>query len=124
MWGFYNARNRNIASKIFQLVKQKASTKTSQNRYGEDQFFLGKHVYSLVKDDAIIHDSYLCGFYKDSSPFPTRRNQSCFVGGKPYHFNKTDCKPLAFLRDQLKRRPFYVCPKECRHPDHLDWSYC
>lgn len=79
------------------------------NHKWSDQFFLRDYVYSLVKNDSLIHVSYLCAFYKDSIPFPTRRVGDCFVG------QVGNCN---------KNSTFIECPVECRPKGHKDWIYC
>jgi hypothetical protein len=83
MWGYRkNELNLNLARKIFELMlnKQLALKYNFESRKGLDQFFLADHVYPLIKQDAVIHDSYLCLNYRDSQPFPTKRIGNCFVG--------------------------------------------
>ena len=63
---------------------------------------------------AMVHDSYLCQKYKDTSlirPFPTQRESSdCnFVGCIP------ELKPSRIDRE---------CPKECRPANHQNWTTC
>ena len=75
LWGFYSARNKLIAQHIYSLIVNKTVSKIYKQP-GEkwsDQNFLNNHVYDLIKNDSVIHDSYLCSFYKDSEPFPTQR---------------------------------------------------
>jgi len=50
-----------------------------ESKKGFDQFFLADYVYPLVKQVAVIHDSYCCLSYRDSQPFPTKRIGNCFV---------------------------------------------
>ncbi len=86
MWGFYNSRDRLIASKIFDSVlnvdiAKKYSSKRTKNRKGADQEFLTKYVHPHLKGNAIVHDSFLCQSYGgDGKAFPTQRIGDCFVG--------------------------------------------
>ena len=111
MWGFYKSKNISLANRIYNLV----INKTLANRYKKvndrwsDQFFLRDYVYSLIKNDSIIHDSYLCSFYLDSIPFPTQRISNCFVGQ---------------IGKCLLNSTLIKCPIKCRPKNHLDWNYC
>ena len=82
MWGFFNAKNRDLSNKIFNLIlnKQLALKYNLNSKKGYDQYFLADHVYPLVKQVAVIHDSYCCLTYRDSQPFPTKRIGNCFIG--------------------------------------------
>jgi len=98
MWGFFNARNRELSNKIFNLIlnKQIALKYNLNSKKGYDQFFLADHVYPLVKQVAVIHDSYCCLTYRDSQPFTTKRIGNCFVGASGGGCNETGT--------------FYTCP--------------
>ena len=83
MWGFFRARDRNLAHKIFDLIRnpQIAASYNGNLRSpkGADQSFLAHHVHPLIKDKSIIHDSFLCTSY-GGGPFPTKRVGTCFIG--------------------------------------------
>ena len=97
MWGFYNAKNRELSNKIFNLIlnQQIALNYNLESRKGLDQYFLADKVYPLIKQEAVIHDSFLCLSYGDSQPFPTKRIGNCFIGA-PGGCNQTGI--------------FYSCP--------------
>lgn len=75
LWGFYSARNKTTARRIYSLIVNKTLAKfyKQPGEKWSDQNFLNDHVYSLIKNDSVIHDSYLCSFFKDSEPFPSQR---------------------------------------------------
>ena len=110
MWGFYNSRDRNLANKIFDLIKNPEISKTylKSSKVG-DQKFLKEYVYDLVKEKSIAHDSYACFLY-GSDPFPTKRVGNCFVGSP-----NDGCNPNS---------TFNECPAKCRPKDHQDWISC
>jgi hypothetical protein len=111
MWGFYSSRDRALARSIFQLINDKKLKAQYFGDKGNDQFFLVAHVYKNIKDRSIIHDSYLCGFYRDSEPFPTQRIGFCHVGLRNENCTN-DSNPVS------------KCPLECRPKDHQDWEKC
>ena len=55
------------------------------------------------------HDSFCCGQFGTSIPFPTRRLDAEYVGqivdGLPYPLPET-------------------CPEKCRPKDHINWTRC
>ncbi|KAG7161597.1 hypothetical protein Hamer_G014161 [Homarus americanus] len=86
-----------------------------RNFWDYDQMMLKRVVWPEVLDSLLAHDSYFCGnphfrSHHRSAPFPTRRDRRYFVGWGP-------------TRDH-ELSGVTVCPKECRPPDHQDWSYC
>ena len=72
-----------------------------------DQDFLGQHLYKLIANNSTIHDSYHCGRFNDSQPFPTQRTIQDHVGS------------YAHLKMNILK-----CPIECRPQNHKDWEYC
>lgn len=74
---------------------------------GSDQVFLTDYVYPFVVNRATIHDSYYCGFYPNSNPFPSKRVGFSYVANILAHETYTK-----------------ECPIECRPNDHKDWTYC
>lgn len=114
MWGMHNSVNRDLGSKIFSLLMD-SSVCLKYNQNGNspkmnDQYFLREKVYRLVVNQAVVHDSYTCRQYANSQPFPTQRIIMDHVGSVKRHNNLT--------------KTISVCPKECRPPDHQDWTYC
>ena len=113
MWGFRGLMNRKMADMMFvKMIDRDVSIKYNKikNIKGHDQYFLGHHVYPLVKINSTIHDSFLCKMYNDSTPFPTQRKGGCFVGQS----GPGDCYP-----DKIAE-----CPVECRPKSHQDWIHC
>lgn len=112
MWGYKLYQNRDVANKIFNLIVDKGDSvnfKKSDGK-GHDQYFLRDRVYPLIKFDSVIHDSYLCNYYRKSEPFPTKRKGDCFIG-RPGPCNET-------------ATGFYECPVVCRPKLHQDWINC
>ena len=118
MWGYKSAVNKHVSNVVFKkVVFKKLASLYNQNLNspkGADQRFLKDHVYSLLKTDSLIHDSYLCDYYENTSPFPTERIGSCFVGA-PDDFG--DCSNVS--SEQLST---YICPINCRY--NLNWKFC
>ena len=46
---------------------------------GVDQDFLKHHVYGLIKNNSLIHDSFTCAIF-DGTAFPSKRVGNCFIG--------------------------------------------
>ena len=112
MWGFYNSRDRNLANKIFDLIKNpkiaNVYNKNLTSPKGRDQHFLKDYVYPLVKNKSIVHDSFLCVRF-GGDPFPTKRVGDCFLGSARV------CNPNS---------TFHQCPIKCRPKDHQEWTSC
>jgi hypothetical protein len=109
MWGLKVAKNKELSNKIFKKIidsKIYSSIKEISKR-NNDQLFLRDKIYHLLRNVSIIHDSYHCKLYKDSEPFPTKRDGFSFVGF-------TD----------VYRTVNEYCPIECRPINHSDWMYC
>jgi hypothetical protein len=77
MWGFYNKRNRKLANVIFNKILDPSNTKYYNNDLKSpkqgDQNFLNDHIYGLVLNDTMSHDSYFCKGYEKGKPFPNKR---------------------------------------------------
>jgi hypothetical protein len=121
MWGFYNKRNILISNKIYSLMINKEITKSYNfgNKKLVDQYFLRDHVFPLVKNDAIIHDSYNCERL-GGNPFPSRRIGLCHIGQKIFD---SDCKTANDTNLFFTHRS-PICPIECRPKEYLDWETC
>lgn len=61
-------------------------------------------------NELVSHDSYTCGNFPESRPWPSRRRGREFVG----------TPSLLFPDVRLDEK----CPWECRPGDHKDWLYC
>jgi hypothetical protein len=113
MWGLKSHQNRSLANIIFNLILDRnISAKYNYNLNSPkqgDQQFLNQYVYPLIRHTSLIHDSFLCNHYKDSRPFPTKRNGDCFIG------NPFKCST---------NETFIKCPLQCRPINHTDWEYC
>lgn len=113
MWGFKRHLDPEKANLIFSLITDKEMSKkfnpNSNSPKGFDQTFLSTVVYEIISNKWLEHDSYLCSFFTNSKPFPTKRIGNCFVGGIG------SCNETAL---------FYTCPKECRPKNHLNWIFC
>ena len=81
--------------------------------YFVDQVLLSSLVWPVVKEDTMVHDSYLCTQIKGGhiEPFPTKRinGKANFVGSVPGLSHSLDTVP---------------CPLECRPRDHQNWDTC
>ena len=118
MWGYKSIHNKQVSHIVFKKIvfKKFASiyNQNLKNAKGADQNFLRDQVYSLLKSDSLIHDSYLCDYYANTSPFPTKRIGSCFVGAAD---DFGDCSIAS--AEQLSN---YICPIKCRY--NLNWKFC
>ncbi|XP_066971947.1 uncharacterized protein [Macrobrachium rosenbergii] len=70
-----------------------------------------RHLYYLVEENGTIHDSYTCGSFHGSKPFPTQRFGDNFVG---------QTSPVTFF----PKHRLMPCPEKCRPKNHPDWLYC
>ena len=115
MFSIRNTVNRDLSSKIFELVTDRELAqifnKGQSNEKMQDQNFLEKHVFELVRNSSVIHDSYLCEVFAYTRPWPTKRRGNCFVG-KVGVCNETG---LSGMKD---------CPVKCRPLDHIGWLKC
>jgi len=108
MWGArMDLGNR---AKYSDLIGKMLSKMSKSWGKGYDQTLLTQYVWPGVKDEAVVHDSYLCNHFpaKHNRPWPTRRKNETgnFVG------SIGDMKIAA------------VCPVECRPAEHQDWTFC
>lgn len=92
------------------LISRMLGEMSSSWGKGYDQVLLSQYVWPSVKEEACVHDSYLCTFYPapHNRPWPTRRkNESAnFVG------SIGDMKIMK------------SCPVKCRPNNHQDWTMC
>lgn len=115
LWGFYNDHYREIAEMIFlKVIKRNVAEyyNTPRNKKNRDQNFLAYYIYPLMKHNSVQHDSYNCGMFSESIPFPSRRRGRCFVGES---FGEIDC---------VKAGEFIECPLRCRPIEHPKWTTC
>jgi hypothetical protein len=108
-WGLYNSRNRQKSETIYGLVKNPDVAKNYHNkgqpmRKGNDQDFLGQHVYPVMKDNCIVHDGYLCQSF-GGQPWPSKRQGNCYI------CNAGPCDPIKGVFE-------HKCPLACRPKDH------
>jgi hypothetical protein len=112
MWGFYNQRDRSTANRIFKSILHPLHSFIynfyANSPKNNDQMYLQRNVFSHIKFNSIVHDSFCCDKY-GGDPFPSKRFGNCFVG------SSVSCN----LTDN-----FYECPLECRPLNHQDWIYC
>ena len=91
------------------IIDKEISQKYNNNNKSPkkaDQYFLTDHVYSLLVDESVIHDSFFDKNYMNSLAFPTKRNGTCFVGSAS-NFEKC----MSHSIEQLNK---FVCPLKCR----------
>ena len=81
-----------------------------QQNYLNLLHFLDRYVWPWAKWSALSHDSYTCGLFPRTKPFPTRRvvEKNNFVAS------------VVEAGDVMKQH----CPSKCRPKDHKDWLYC
>ncbi|XP_046640966.1 uncharacterized protein LOC124326279 isoform X2 [Daphnia pulicaria] len=95
-------------------VAEEMFKKNHLHKKGYDQEILIKHFKTMAVKSMVAHDSYCCGKFPGSQPFPTPRQNGWFIGWQR--------KVLAELK--------VPCPENCR-PHNLtgpaalaDWSLC
>ena len=113
MWGIYNDRDRPLANQIFQqIIDLQTSYKYNfyKNQLNQDESFLSKFVYPLLRTNSIIQDSYTCLLHNDSQAFPTQLTGACHIGNE-----SKGCETELWN---------FSCPVECRPKEHQDWIYC
>ena len=86
MWGFQNFRDRNMAKKLIDLIKNRDIAKnfnpdgTSQK--GRDQDFLQSYVWNFANVNSMTHASFHCKSFGGSNiqPFTVERKKNyCFA---------------------------------------------
>jgi len=111
LWGLHMKRNRNLASNIFNLILSKKLIRMYNiklnNRKMFDQYFLREIIYPLLKNTSLVHDSYHCLKYKDSLPFPNKRDGFNYVG-----------------YPEGAQKQIEICPVACRPKYGMNWEYC
>jgi len=88
MWGCRNGILKNIKSLINEYVKG--------NFWQVDQNFLKEKIYPIIKNNSLIHDSFL-SFEKQKKQFPTERINKEFVGDVFDEFDKRHPDYYKFL---------------------------
>ena len=120
MWGFNSSMDRNLSNLIMEkFIDKKISQKYNKDNKSPkkaDELFLAEHVYPLLVNNSVIHDSFWCKKHKNSSPFPTKRNGTCFVG--------SNSKFKECMNPTTKQLESFKCPLECRPANHSDWLQC
>jgi hypothetical protein len=106
MWGLKVSSNKILSNIIFnKIINSQAYDLNSKK--GKDQIFLKDHIYYLLKNISVIHDSYLCKVFLPNEPWPTKREGMSFVGYTDVYKTVNE-----------------HCPIECRPVNHKDWLYC
>ena len=115
LWCFKNKLDPQLGKTLWRRIQEKAEQRipgVQEARKGDDQDVLSRHVWPVVIDKTMVHDSFFCYKQPGGRPFPTKRNliKEPFVGcaKRPCHCKKK------ILR----------CPKKCRPRLHKDWIYC
>ena len=114
LWCIKNKQEPLFSKKLLELVlknAQKRSPGVKEATRGDDQDVLNKHVWPLVLNNSMTHDSFFCHWAPGGVPFPTQRNFS-----EPYV--GCDSRPCKFEKKLL------ACPEKCRPKQHKDWKYC
>ena len=117
MWCYRNLKNQQLGQMLLNLILQKAQHRFPNVREankGDDQTVLNRHLWPVIKNDALVHDSFFCSRSnkpKAIRPFPTKRQRSePFVG--------CATRPCEYDFKMLK------CPSKCRPKEHQNWKYC
>ena len=87
MWGVKHGFLKDIKSQIESYAKS--------NFKQLDQTFLHEKIYSLVKNDALVHDEFF-----EKKPFPTERHNYEFVGDV---FDENDVRHPEYWKDFVKK---------------------
>ncbi|XP_069161040.1 uncharacterized protein [Procambarus clarkii] len=110
LWGVkLNNDSRHQLAALRDTILAKAVGKSG---YFDDQLLLASELFPAMEGKVMAHDSFWCGVYEDSLPWPTQRHNGIFVGYRKYkkvYHNET-------LRE--------MCPRYCRPPDHPEWVFC
>jgi hypothetical protein len=88
MWGCKNGVLKNIKNLINEYTKG--------NFWQVDQNFLKEKIYPMVKNNSLIHDSFL-SFEKEKKEFPTKRKDKEFVGDVFDEFDKRHPEYYKFI---------------------------
>ena len=111
MWGMKTSIDRSLSRSIFSMLMNQTLCKqympSNPGKNELDQDFLRNHVYELLVRNATIHDSYFCGRFNDSQPFPTQRTIKDYIGSHAH-----------------AKTIILQCPIDCRPIEHKDWEYC
>lgn len=113
MWGYRPLFNITLTRLFLSKFRDVSLMKRFNGSW--DQDFLYKEVWPLVKNDALVHDSYKCeNFTPKPHPFPTQRPP----------LNETNLFVGCIKPCNRHRHPFGPCPVSCRPQQHQDWIYC
>lgn len=112
LFGLKLSSNRTKYQNIFNnSLQDKEHSLGARKERNHDQVLLEKHFWPVVRNEALIHDSYTCQKYWNAHAFPTKRLQNMtnnFVGA-------------VIAKHQKVPR---TCPRQCRPINHADWLYC
>lgn len=86
-----------------------------KDAYGQDMSLLSHHVWPLIKDAHIAHDSYCCEQFPCTYSFPTKRPSNFQHVGQV--FGADDQADKGHI-NRLKDKP---APEQCRRLK--DWVY-
>jgi hypothetical protein len=121
MWGYQNFRNREVADKVINLIKNRDIARNynpgGNSRPGGDQDFLGAHIWSIASPISLTHASFHCHSFGGAKilPFPVQRQKTeCFA----------TCSICCDTKYNKSWPQDWICPEDCRPKDHLDWKYC
>ena len=112
MWGGHNYADMSSATQLRSALLDKIPPTLWR---GLDQKLLHTKLWPVIKENALIHDSYHCenkAKYGEMVPFPTRRQGFTYVGCGPTREYVSKCVSK------------YKCPLACRPNEHKDWEYC
>ena len=111
LWGGSNYHNFSLALQVRQAL---LGVKVNLWKF-YDQHVLQHRVWPLVRNKAVIHDSFNCRHQESLGPmqsWPTRRKGFTYVG----------YGPSKGMYSRILRRT--KCPRKCRPEGHQDWMYC
>ena len=97
-------------------MKEKVEQWEERDAYMDDLRFLEKAVWPDIENQQMSHDSYCCDRFKNTKPFPTRRNKLYQHVGQV--FSHSDEPRLLDIDGFIRGVPI---PVMCRKQS--DWIY-
>lgn len=114
LWTGALDRNRHLFLRLFSILLER--TRVQRYVLKKDQKLLEELVWSKVKDEALVYDSYMCEHFREGHlrAFPSQRpSRDCHMGCvRPCCQNSSKT---------ILNEP---CPEQCRPKDHPEWTYC